>query len=97
MAVASIPSFSFLVLGNFGWKQFIDAQKLYPNSHYGQPNTHYLMMGLNNTPIPDNLSGDDKYRWVVGAYSSADQRFTWDMFLDKKCLKKKWKKSTYLS
>lgn len=71
--------------------------KLYPNSHYGQPNTHYLMMGLNNTPIPDNLSGDDKYRWVVGAYSSADQRFTWDMFLDKKMPKKKWKKSTYLS
>ncbi len=78
----------FLVLGNFGWKQFIDVQKLYPNSHYGQPNTHYLMMGLNNTPIPDNLSGDDKYRWVVGAYSSADQRFTWDMFLDKKMPKK---------
>ena len=50
-------------------------------------------MGLNNTPIPDNLSGDDKYRWVVGAYSSADQRFTWDMFLDKKCLKRSGRKA----
>ncbi|WP_086313937.1 hypothetical protein A5821_001486 [Enterococcus sp. 7F3_DIV0205] len=81
--------FLFLFFGNFLWSQFINSQNLFPDNNYGQPNTHYIMMGLNNTPIPKELSGKDKYTWSVGAYSSEDQRFTWDMFLDERISKKK--------
>lgn len=80
--------FIFLFLGNFGWKQVINSQELFPDTNYGQPNTHYLMMGLNSTPIPDDLPEDQHYRWMVGAYSSSDQEFTWSMFLKEKLPKK---------
>ncbi|WP_227644956.1 hypothetical protein [Enterococcus durans] len=76
--------FLFLFVGNFGWKQFINSQHLYPDSNYGQPNTHYLMMGINNAPIPEGLTTYEKSTWVVGAYSTAEQQFTWHLFLENK-------------
>ncbi|WP_429972030.1 ArnT family glycosyltransferase [Enterococcus sp. DIV2359] len=76
--------FLFLFLGNFGWKQFINTQNLYPDSNYGQPNTHYLMMGIHNAPIPDKLTANEKSRWAIGIYSTDEQQFTWKLFLEKK-------------
>ncbi|EPH99254.1 hypothetical protein D920_01397 [Enterococcus faecalis 13-SD-W-01] len=76
--------FLFLFIGNFGWKQVINSQNLYPDSNYGQPNTHYLMMGIHNTPIPEGLTSYERARWVVGAYSTDEQQFTWNLFLEQK-------------
>ncbi|NBA61697.1 glycosyltransferase family 39 protein [Enterococcus mundtii] len=76
--------FLFLFIGNFGWKQIINSQSLYPDSNYGQPNTHYLMMGIHNAAIPEGLTAYEKSRWVVGAYSTDEQKFTWKLFLEKK-------------
>lgn len=81
--IGTIP-FLFLFCGNFLWGQFIDSQNLFPDKNYGQPNTHYIMMGLHNAPIPDDLPDENKAKWIVGAYSSEEQRFTWDLFLEKK-------------
>jgi 4-amino-4-deoxy-L-arabinose transferase-like glycosyltransferase len=86
--IAVLP-FVVLLCVSFFWNQFIHSQQLFPDTNYGQPNTHYIMMGLNGTPIPDDLSKKDTYRWSVGTYSSADQKFTWDMFLTKRLPKDK--------
>ncbi|MBO0422102.1 hypothetical protein BCR22_13785 [Enterococcus plantarum] len=87
--VIGLVPFIFLFFGHFLWGQFIDSQNLFPDKNYGQPNTHYIMMGLHNTPIPDDLPNENKAKWTVGAYDSSEQRFTWDMFLDKKMSKEK--------
>ncbi|MDV4828267.1 glycosyltransferase family 39 protein [Enterococcus faecium] len=84
-----LSPFLFLFVGNIGWQQFINSQHLYPDSNYGQPNTHYLMMGIHNTPIPKDLTSYEKSRWIVGAYSTDEQQFTWNLFLEKKESKSK--------
>lgn len=76
------------ILGNFGWKQTINAANIYPDTGYGQPNTHYVMMGMSQTPIPSNLSKAAKQQWMVGIYSSADQAYSWDLFYNKRLPKK---------
>ncbi len=45
-------------------KQFINSQHLYPDSNYGQPNMNYLMMGINNAPIPEGL--DQRIKIYMG-------------------------------
>lgn len=78
----------FLFLINLGWNEFIQQERIFQDGNYGQPNTHYIMMGLNNTPIPEKLSSQQKYGWIVGAYNSDDQAFSWDLFLKQKLPKK---------
>ncbi|MFV0560504.1 MAG: glycosyltransferase family 39 protein [Enterococcus sp.] len=90
--LALLP-FVFLCLGNLGWAHFINSQNLYPDNNYGQPNTHYLMMGINHTPIPNDLSQEEKARWTVGTYSSDEQGFTWKLFLEEKKPKEEVKKA----
>jgi hypothetical protein len=90
-AIGVLP-FLVLLVSSFFWNQFIHSQQLFPDNNYGQPNTHYIMMGLNGTPIPEDLSKKDTYRWSVGTYSSADQKFTWNMFLTERLPKDKIQK-----
>lgn len=77
----------FLLAGNFGWNQIIQAQNIFPDNNYGQPNTHYLMMGLSRTENMNEINAENIYSWIPGAYSTEDQQFTWKMFLDKKMTK----------
>lgn len=78
----------FLLVGNFGWNHFIQSQHIFPDNNYGQPNTHYLMMGLSGTGDIKSLSSENIYTWIPGAYSGADQELTWKLFLDRKISKK---------
>lgn len=78
-----IPILIF-VLGNFGWKSFVNYTNIYPDNGYGQPNTHYIMMGLSFTPIPKNLSAKDAQKWEVGIYASGDQAYSWNLFYNKR-------------
>lgn len=81
-----------LLVGNLAWRAGVDQVGIYPDQGYGQPNTHYIMMGMSNTPIPDdrrNAKGD----WQVGIFSAADQSYSWKLFyqarLSKKAIEKK--------
>jgi len=76
-----IPFLIFLLV-NSAWNQGIQNQHLFPDNNYGQPNTHYLMMGVGGADIPDNLSSEEKSLWTIGMYDSEDQQFTWDLFLN---------------
>lgn len=66
-----------LGVGNFCFHQAVNATGVYPDSGYGQPNTHYLMMGLSNTPQPAGLSIREKLHWSVGIYETEDQQYSW--------------------
>lgn len=88
---ALIPIF-FMLTFNFGWNKFIQNQQIFRDNNYGQPNTHYLMMGLSNTPIPNNLSQQQKHEWIVGTYNSNDQNYSWDLFLKQRLPKKEIQK-----
>lgn len=70
----------FFVLGSLGWKQFVVNQQIFPDDNFGQPNTHYIMMGLSNSKRGDASF----YTWVPGVYNSDDQAFTWQMYLEEK-------------
>lgn len=76
-----------LGLGNVAWHQAINATGIYPDHNYGQPNTHYVMMGLSHTPVPSGLSVRDQLRWPVGIFESADQQYSWRLFYDQKLSK----------
>ncbi|MDT2641340.1 hypothetical protein P7D52_00745 [Enterococcus dongliensis] len=86
--------FPFVAVGifNIGWNRFIQQEQIYKDNNYGQPNTHYIMMGLSNTPIPNNLSLQQKYEWAVGTYNSKDQSYSWKLFLDQRLPKKEIQK-----
>lgn len=72
-----------LLLGNFGWTQAINYSGVYVDTNYGQPNTHYVMMGLSNTPIPDILSAREAANWSVGIYAAKDQDYSWNLFYNR--------------
>lgn len=84
----SLVPLCVFILGNFGWKQTINVANIYPDTGYGQPNTHYVMMGMSQTPIPSNLGKDAKQQWMVGIYSSADQAYSWNLFYNQRLPKK---------
>lgn len=75
----------FLAAGNFGWQLFIDSQAIYPDNNYGQPNTHYIMMGLSGA---DRLNETNQSALSVGVYNGSDQDYSWDLFLKQKLPKK---------
>lgn len=80
--------FLTMFIFNIGWNKFIQQEQIFKDNNYGQPNTHYVMMGLSNTPIPDTLSLQQKYEWIVGVYNSKDQAYSWKLFLDERLPKK---------
>lgn len=79
--LAVIPLMLFLLF-NRGWHQLINTSQIFPDTHYGQPNTHYLMMGTHGAKLPQQLSPDEKAHWLVGTYNSEDQHYTTRLFLD---------------
>ncbi|MGM0212942.1 hypothetical protein [Enterococcus sp. AZ109] len=80
LKIISFLPIVFLILGIFGWKQIIINQNIFPDSNFGQPNTHYLMMGLSNAKKGES----NPYSWAPGVYNSDDQAFTWKLFLEEK-------------
>lgn len=81
-----IPILLFIV-GNSAWRSGVGMTGIYPDQGYGQPNTHYIMMGMSNTPVPnDQRSANGK--WQVGIFSSADQAYSWKLFYDERLSKK---------
>ncbi|WP_390409635.1 ArnT family glycosyltransferase [Lacticaseibacillus jixiensis] len=71
--------FIALGVGNFAWHQGINASGVYPDTGYGQPNTHYLMMGLSHTPVPSGMKVREQLSWPVGIYAAADQQYSWGL------------------
>lgn len=69
-----------LILGNVGWAYAINHVGVMSDSNYGQPNAHYIMMGLSNSPIPADLSTQQAAEWSVGTYSAKDQQYSWNLF-----------------
>lgn len=85
----SLLPFLFFLLGSFGWKQFIISQEIFPDDNFGQPNTHYIMMGFSNSKRADT----SLHTWAPGVYNSDDQAFTWQMYLEEKETKKEISKT----
>lgn len=84
----SLLPFLIMIMFNFGWNKFIQHENIFPDDNYGQPNTHYIMMGLSHTPIPDSLNHQQKSAWSVGVYDSDDQAYSWNLFLKQRLPKK---------
>ncbi|WP_164509929.1 glycosyltransferase family 39 protein [Lacticaseibacillus porcinae] len=84
----SIVPMVFLVVGNLGWHAAINSSGVYSDSNFGQPNTHYVMMGIDNTPIPKRLDPQQKQLWSVGIYEKSEQDYSWHLLYDKQLSKK---------
>lgn len=81
--MALIPLVMFVLVVS-GWNGLVRSEGIFPDANFGQPNTHYLMMGMSATPIPSHLSLQEQYEYTVGAYSLRDQKYTWKLFLTEK-------------
>lgn len=81
-----IPLLVFVV-GNAAWSQVIQSSRIYPDTGYGQPNTHYLMMGLSKTPIPKGLTKNQALAWEAGTYYQPDQAYSWKLFYSERLSK----------